>query len=334
MSSTFEETFQHGGQVLAAAKRYGIPRDGWLDLSTGINPMGWPVPGVPREVWNRLPEDDDGLVEAASDYYGGGPIAAVPGTQAAIKLLPTLRPPARVAVLSPGYAEHRKAWDEAGHHARPVGVDEIQSAVDGCDVLVVSNPNNPDGHVFKPEFLEDWRRRLAAKGGWLVIDEAFVDPVPELSLAARAGAQALVILRSMGKFFGLAGMRVGFVMAEPGLLARLQNRLGPWSVNGPGRWVARQALRDRDWQKKARKTLPALAEELKLLLMSRGVAPIGGTPLFQCIRTTRARALYEEFARRGILTRYFPELSALRIGLPADQSEFQRLADALESVNP
>jgi cobalamin biosynthesis protein CobC len=225
----------HGGRLRAAAAHYGIALDHWLDLSTGINPNGWPVLAIPTASWARLPEDDDGLEQAAQSYYETEHVLPVAGSQAAIQALPRLRPRSRVAVLDPGYAEHAYAWRRAGHEVTRVAAERLDEAMQDSDVLLLIHPNNPTGARFPVEQLLHWHARLAARGGWLVVDEAFMDVTPEHSLCRHASRESLIVLRSLGKFFGLAGARVGFVCAHPALLAQLHAVIGPWSVSAPAR---------------------------------------------------------------------------------------------------
>ncbi|MFP4607551.1 MAG: aminotransferase class I/II-fold pyridoxal phosphate-dependent enzyme, partial [Thiohalospira sp.] len=235
---------EHGGNLAAARARFGEPAEGWVDLSTGINPHAFPVPEVPAPAWHRLPEGDDGLLEAAAAYYGTPELLAVPGSEAAIQLLPRLRRPGRVAVLWPTYGEHAWRWERAGHRVERVTAEELEEAAERAEVLVVTNPNNPDGSRFAAEDLLDWHRRLAERRGWLIVDEAFADVAPEHSLAGEAGRAGLVVLRSPGKFFGLPGARAGFVAAEAAVREALAAELGPWPVAGPTREVVRRALAD------------------------------------------------------------------------------------------
>lgn len=323
---------EHGGRLRRAAAEHGIPLADWLDLSTGINPCGWPVPAIPAAAWARLPEDDDGLVEAACEYYGAPHCLPVAGSQAAIQALPRLREPGRVGVVAPGYAEHAEAWRAAGHAV--VAVSHDTATPDGLDVLVLIHPNNPTGRSYALEDLLEWHERLAARGGWLVVDEAFMDCMPECSLAAQSHRPGLVVLRSLGKFFGLAGARVGFVLAEPGLLDRLADRLGPWPLSGPARQVARLALLDSAWQAAERPRLLAEGGRLAALLARHGLAPAGGTALFQRVVTERAGELHAALARRGILVRRFDVPAALRFGLPGDEAAWRRLDRALAEVAP
>ena len=325
---------EHGGRLRAAAARYGIPLESWLDLSTGLNPLGWPVPNPPPEAWARLPEEEDGLECAAADYYGCRTLLPVAGTQAAIQALPLLRPPSRVAVLQPTYAEHDHAWRRGGHEVCPIAAEAVTEGPGAlaCDVLVLVNPNNPTGHRFSREVLMAWLQALAERGGWLVVDEAYMDPTPERSLANLCPRPGLILLRSVGKFFGLAGIRVGFVFAETPLLERLANLLGPWTVAGPSRWVAAQVLSDRDWQAQARRRVQRESERLAALLRSVDLPPAGGCALYHWRPTPDAATLHADLARHGILTRLFSEPAGLRFGLPGDEASWRRLQDALANA--
>ncbi len=323
----------HGGGILVASRRYGIPVSDWLDLSTGLNPLGWPVPDVPAHVWHRLPEATDGLEEAAAGYYGNAMLLPVAGSQSAIQALPQLRDPCAVAVLESTYAEHPHAWTQHGHHVRHVSPAALDAEADVVDVMLVCNPNNPTGLLLTPKTLENWRQRLAIRGGWLVIDEAFMDATPQYSMIPHVGRPGLVILRSIGKFFGLAGSRTGFVFAWPALLEQLEDRLGPWTVSGPGRFSARQALLDVAWQNMTRSRLNHDADRLAGCLTRAGLPPTGGTRLFQWWQSDRAGEVHEAMAQRGILTRYFHKPCSLRFGLPATETDWQRLEDALTAVS-
>ena len=326
---------EHGGRLRRAAETYGIPLGDWLDLSTGINPQGYPVPPVPADVWLRLPEDDDGLEAAAADYYGSAELLPVAGSQPAIQLLPSVLQGERVSLLAPGYAEHAHAWRER----RPVavGADEIDAAVARSDIVVLVQPNNPTGVHFGRERLLEWHARLSRRGGWLVVDEAFIDPTPDASLAPMAGADGLVVLRSLGKFFGLAGARVGFVLAPAAVRAQLAEQLGPWTISGPARHVARSALADVAWQAGARAQLRRDGQRLAQLLRRAGLGGCTGTCLFQWIALPElpaAAALHHALAQRGILTRLFTHPPALRFGLPPDANGWSRLEQALAACLP
>ena len=320
---------EHGGRLTLAATQYDTPLEEWLDLSTGINPNSWPPPPIPALLWSRLPEDDDELEQAARNYYGAETILPVAGSQAAIQVLPRLRQPCRVGVIHPGYAEHAHTWQCAGHHVLQIAIDTVDNVVQQLDVLVIINPNNPTGARFSVEQLLSWHQQLSSRGGWLVVDEAFMDATPEHSLVPFSSRADLIVLRSLGKFFGLAGARVGFVCAHSELLGQLKFLLGPWAVNAPARWIANKVLRDHIWQQAAREKLLSDGIRLHELLKQHGLVPNGGCALFQWIKTAQAAYLHDKFATQGILTRLFLEPSSLRFGLPGSEQEWRRLDSAL-----
>ncbi|WP_122665867.1 threonine-phosphate decarboxylase CobD [Pseudomonas viridiflava] len=324
---------EHGGRLRKAAREYGIDEADWLDLSTGIAPWAFPVPAIPVTAWNRLPEADDGLEQAACTYYGAARALPVSGSQAAIQALPRLRSTGKVGVLSPCYAEHAHAWRSAGFLVREVLEHEVDYFLDSLDVLVVVNPNNPTGLVLTPERLLKWHGRLAERGGWLVVDEAFMDNTPDLSLAAHTGMAGLIVLRSFGKFFGLAGVRLGFVLAEPRLLKSLAQDIGPWTVSGPARIIGQACLKDVQGHAEQRLRTDQASKRLAQLLTRHGLKPAGGCALFQWSVTANAELLHDFCARRGILLRLFvsdnPLNGSLRFGLPDDEAQWQRLETAL-----
>ncbi|MFO1153355.1 MAG: threonine-phosphate decarboxylase CobD [Rhodospirillales bacterium] len=330
---TFSNTQLHGGEIDGFAETYGIPREQWIDLSTGINPVPFPIPDLAADYWHRLPDSglDGWLREAAANYYGVDDPANVvptPGSQAAIQWLPRLISPTRVAIIGPTYHEHAVCWSRAGHTVSEVlGVEAIP---DTADVLVCVNPNNPDGRRFEPEAL------LALAGGrLLVIDEAFADLTPEISLAGAVGADNVVVLRSFGKFFGLAGLRLGFVLTGEPLASRIREALGPWAVSGPAAAIGAVALADVAWARGARVRLTAAAGRLDGLLMRNGLPVAGGTGLFRLTATDRAEELFEHLAQAAILVRRFTERpSWLRFGLPSDDASFDRLARVLGDWRP
>jgi cobalamin biosynthesis protein CobC len=320
---------EHGGRLRAASLAYGIALADWLDLSTGIAPYGWPLPPIPASAWARLPEQQDDLEIAARDYYGVSNLLPVAGSQAAIQALPRLVRNATVGIVSPAYAEHAAAWQREGHKLLEISEGAIERALERLDVLLLVNPNNPTGRRIEPQRLLEWHARLAERGGWLVVDEAFIDCTPEFSLAAFSERPGLIVLRSFGKFFGLAGIRLGFVLAAPSVLEQLAELLGPWAVSGPSRVVATALLQDHAGQRVQRERLLVDGERLATLLSAQGFAPTGGCALFQFCCTPRAAELHEFLATKGILTRLFSSPSSLRFGLPADESGWQRLQQAL-----
>lgn len=283
---------------------------------------------VPPEAWSRLPEPDDELEDAARAYYGAEALP-VAGTQAAIQALPRLRARGRVGVIGPTYAEHAQCWRACGHLVIELDAESCTQRLDAFDVLVLVQPNNPDGARISRSQILDWHARLSARGGWLVLDEAYVDARPQDSLARDAGRAGLLVLRSPGKFFGLAGARVGFVLGDAVLRQRLRETLGPWTLAGPSRWVATAALRDEPWHAAQRARLADASGRLHEQLTQAGLAPQGGCALFQWTRTPRAAQLHEQLAAQGILTRHFAQPSGLRFGLPGHEPDWQRLRAAL-----
>jgi cobalamin biosynthesis protein CobC len=325
---------EHGGRRQQAATRYGIPLSRWMDLSTGINPHGFPVGTIPQEIFARLPEENDGLDEVLRCYFGTSSVLAVAGSQNAIQALPSLRSPGRVAVHMPTYGEHARAWQNAGHKVLPVDLAheenaEVASLLDTVDVLVVVNPNNPTGEVFRSEQLLRWHEQLSRHDGWLVVDEAFVDALPGVSIAGHA-SKNLIILRSLGKFWGLAGIRFGCVLAAHELLSQLKARLGPWHVSNPARWTAQSALADGTWIETTRLRLHQDTARLHALLTSRGLLSHGTCPLFRWVPTQDVAQLFDALARQGILIRALPQFGGVRFGLPGPEHEWTRLEAALK----
>ncbi len=329
----------HGGDLARVAAEPGAFTGPWLDLSTGINPWPYPAGRVPDKLWARLPGAalEAALRRTAAAYYGAPDadcLVPAPGSQALIQWLPRLRARARVAVLGPAYGEHAAQWSAAGH-----AVAEVRelAAIDPrhVEVAVVANPNNPDGRLLAPAALLRLAERLAARGGWLVVDEAFADMTPEASLAGEATRPGLVVLRSFGKFFGLAGLRLGFALAGPPLAGLLRQALGPWPVSGPALWIATDAFADRDWTVATRRRLAEAARALDALLAGAGLEVAGGTDLFRLAAHPAAQRVYRSLLRHGIYVRHFAEAERwLRFGLPADDRGCRRLERALAEALP
>ena len=302
---------QHGGDLGHARAAFGEPEGGWIDLSTGINPWPWPAPPLSPEALTRLPSEEKvaDLAAVAARAFGARRALPTPGAQAAIRHLPYCVPPGDVAVVSPTYGEHAPAWEAAGHRVRRVAEPET------AGVLVMANPNNPDGRSWRPDEL------LALDCGLLVVDESFVDSVPELSLA---GHGHVVVLRSFGKFYGLPGLRLGFALGPGGLLDRLEDRLGPWPVSGPALEIGARAYRDGAWAAKTRTRLKRAAARLDEVLAARGFEVLGGTPLFRFVAGEGGAV---RFARHGLWVRTFPDMPGrFRLGLPPDEAAWARLA--------
>jgi cobalamin biosynthesis protein CobC len=323
--------YRHGGDLTAAQAAFPDAPQPWIDLSTGINPWPYPVPPVPAQAWARLPGKaaEDALRRAAAAAFAvpdDDVVLAAAGTQALIQLLPRLTAGKNVAVLSPTYAEHAAAWRAAGRQV----TEPPSFAGADADIVVVVNPNNPDGRVINPQTLLHRADAQAARGGFLIVDEAFADMTPETSVARHVGRPGLLVLRSFGKFFGLAGARLGFLLAEPALIRRAAAMLGPWAVSGPALSVGTAAYGDAAWIAATREKLTAAAARLDDLLIGKGYRVVGGTALFRLIDCDNGAALFQKLARAGIWSRPFVNLPAcVRLGLPPDDAAFARLAAAL-----
>ena len=330
------EAVRHGGDLGEARRLFPGAAQPWIDLSTGINPVPYPHLGLEASDFARLPAAADlaALKDAAARAYGADPagIVAAPGTQILIETLPRLRPPSRVAVVGPTYGEHAPAWRRAGHAVADVaGLDEAAAA---ADVAVITDPNNPDGRVTPRAVLADAAARLAARGGWLLVDEAFADLEPVASLAAaappRACPEGAIVLRSFGKAYGLAGLRLGFAVTAPALAGRLAAALGPWAVSGPALAIGRRALADEGWRTAAATARARDAARLDALVAAAGGTVLGGTRLFRLARFADGPARFARLGGRGIWVRRFAEApDHLRFGLPADGAGWDRLAAAL-----
>jgi cobalamin biosynthetic protein CobC len=332
-------TIAHGGNLHEAARRHGIPYDAWLDLSTGINPVGYPVPPVPADAWRRLPDDGDALAACAARYYRAPDsthVLPVAGSQAAIRALPALLPRGIAGVAPLAYGEYAPAFARHGHAIATLDVesDTLPAALMHA---IIGNPNNPTAERVARERLLGWHTQLTARGGTLIVDEAFADafsePAQHDTLAAHTDRAGLVVLRSVGKFFGLAGIRAGFVLAQPTRIAALRDALGAWTVGGPARHAVAAAFADTAWQTATRERLAADGARLSALLRAHAFN-VRATPLFCWTADPRAAALHAALAARGIWTRYFAQPSSVRVGLPGNEDEWRRLSDTLAQCVP
>ncbi|MEE3624717.1 threonine-phosphate decarboxylase CobD [Nitrospirillum sp. BR 11752] len=329
---------RHGGDLTQAARLFPDAPAPWIDLSTGINPWPYPLPTLLPSAWTALPTRGamDALLVAAARAYGApGPdsLVAAPGSELLIQTLPRLRPRGEVAIVGPTYGDHARAWSAGGHRVRLVPTPD--GVLNTADVLVVCNPNNPDGRAWDPMALLDRAADLATRGGWLVVDEAYADLDPSRSLCGHAGRPGLILLRSFGKFFGLGGLRLGFILASAPLLDAVRTELGAWAVSGPALAVGAAALADLDWQAETRRRLAVAADALDGMVRGAGLPVVGGTALYRLLDAGDAQRLWRHLAQSGLWTRSFPEHSGhegwLRLGLPPDRDAVDRLAGALAS---
>lgn len=332
-SGGWDEPLLHGGDLAAARRLFPDAPEPFIDLSTGINPNPYPLSRLPADAFARLPDADKlvSLIAAAAHIYGvpsAAHVVAAPGTQILLPLVAALTRPGRAAVVAPSYSEFARAAALAEHE-----VSEVEGlvAVGDAKLVFVANPNNPDGLLVARNDLIALAGNLRARDGLLVVDEAFMDVGPPgVSLAPDVSGGNIVVLRSFGKFFGLAGVRLGFAIAAPKIAVRLAAMLGPWAVSGSALAIGAKALADLAWIKKTRSRLAKSAEKLDGLLTESGLDVVGGANLFRLVRTDAANELFHHLGRAGVLVRKFPEQADwLRFGLPADEKAWRRLQIAL-----
>ncbi len=330
-----DEPLPHGGDLGAARRLFPDAPKPFIDLSTGINPNPYPLPPLPVELFARLPDAAATirLATAAAASYGAPSAAHVvpaPGTQSLLGLVAGLVRRGRAAVLTPTYNEHARATRLVGHSV----IETREAAALGdADLAIVANPNSPDGRLIDRETLLALAAQLRARGGTLVVDEAFMDVGPPgFSLAGDVGRGNIVVLRSFGKFFGLAGIRLGFALLDQASAARLTAMLGPWAVSGPALAIGAVALADTAWIEATRQRVLQASGRLDAILIGAGLGIPGGTTLFRLVRTSAAPALFHHLGCAGILVRNFPDNATwLRFGLPAGEEEWQRLQIAMDA---
>lgn len=293
----------HGGGVDAARAEYGGTRSEWLDLSTGINPVPYPIPAIEPVSWNALPDYAamDALERAARKFWNvpdEASILAAPGASALIARIPTLAKSGMVRVESRTYNEHEAAFRMAGWDVSD----------DSPDARVIVSPNNPTGDYWSG----------TDQTPLLIIDESFCDLCPEKSRMDLAANTGTIILKSFGKFWGLAGLRLGFAIGDPSLIAKLANTLGPWPVSGPALRIGAAALEDYDWAAETRARLARDSARIDALMLAKGAEIQGGTDLFRLYRVEDAAAWQDHLAKHRIWSRIFPYSNTwLRLGLPA-----------------
>lgn len=311
------EKRDHGGGLDAAAAAFGGTRDDWLDLSTGINPVPYPIPNITANAWNALPDRaaSHALEDAARKFWKvpqGATVLAVPGASAAIAQIPRLADAGTVYIPGPTYNEHAASFVAAGW--------VVTQTPDTAQASVHVNPNNPDGRLWQKSDI---------KGTLRIIDESFCDVTSDATLMSQADKPGTLILKSFGKFWGLAGLRLGFVIGDSELIERLRAMIGPWAVAGPALTIGAKALQDNDWADATRIRLQQDTSRLDRLALSQGASLVGGTSLFRLYDVENAAEWQNKLARNHIWTRVFPYNPRwLRLGLPC-QSGWSRLEQAL-----
>jgi cobalamin biosynthesis protein CobC len=322
----------HGGALEVARRLAPNVSEPWIDLSTGINPHAYPLPDLELEGWSRLPESGAlaRLEAAAAQRYGVDPTCTIagPGSQALIQALSHILPHEAVGALGPTYSGFASALAAAG--ARVIEAERLED-MGALDIAIVVNPNNPDGRITPRAALLGLHERLARRGGVLIVDEAFADFDAEgESLAPSLPASRALVLHSFGKAYGLAGLRLGFALASPDIVASLRAALGPWPVSGPAIAIGVRALTDSGWLEATRVRLNKEGARLDALLHRAGWRIIGGTCLFRLAARDDAHAAFEQLLAAGILARPFADApDQLRFGIPGDENAWERLTTVL-----
>jgi cobalamin biosynthesis protein CobC len=338
MLKTPEQTYNrpvfHGGDLGWAISAYGVGDQPWIDLSTGINPCAYPIPPLPNEAWTHLPEakPERALLDAARSYYAlpkNYALTPTPGTQSILQLLPLLRSASKVAIKSMTYAEHAHCWQKAGHEI--CATKNWQDLTEKVDICVIVNPNNPTAEFFTPGDIQKIRDTHLKADGLIIVDEAFMDVTPERSCCHNLQSDGLLVLKSFGKFFGLAGLRLGFVAGDPRWVSKLRDQLGPWCVSGPATTIGTTAFKDQTWQKTTRDRLQHDMARLTKLLQTASLKIAGRTGLFALTYSEQSTQIFEHLCQHQILTRPFPAYPGhIRFGLPHTEPNWLRLENTLK----
>ncbi|UYH50737.1 aminotransferase class I/II-fold pyridoxal phosphate-dependent enzyme [Candidatus Kirkpatrickella diaphorinae] len=322
----------HGGSVLAFQRAFPEAPLPWYDLSTGVNPFHYPTGDLPEDALRALPEAETlaRLRQAAAKAYecDASLIVAAPGTQAIIGLLPYLLRPPRVYVETPTYTGHEESWRGAGI-ACTARADLMTSTIDPGCTSILCRPNNPDGRRSTLRELQEYAALIAQSRGTLIIDASFAD-FETTSYAALLENPAVIMLRSFGKTYGLAGLRLGFAMGRHPMMTRLATAFGPWPVHGLALHTGINALEDAAWRLKMADKLTVHAEKLRAMMAHAGFSFVGGTPLFSLFSHPRAGHFWRSFAAKGVATRRFHDKPEwLRLGTPGNAAMFDRLETAI-----
>lgn len=310
----------HGGGLDAAIAIFGGDRSDWLDLSTGINPVSYPIPNIPNYFWQDLPDSaaQEALLTAARDFWGvpkEAEIIAASGVSQLIAMMPSLQPAGTAKIISPTYNEHAAAFRANDWIVGTTG-----------DTQVIVHPNNPDGRLCELTPAD------ISKTDLTIIDESFCEVTPNKTLIELSKLPNVVILKGLGKFWGLAGLRLGFAVASPELVQKIRDRIGPWAVSGPAQFVGHQALSDLDWANKTRKTLSKNAAKLDQIMEQNNATIVGGTDLFRLYQVEDAISFQQKLARKNVWSRVFPYSTTwLRLGLPGTNAQWKHLLAALET---
>lgn len=321
---------QHGGNLLQAIEEFGGNQEDWLDLSTGISPYTIDLPEFHQDVWRRLPDPKYvKLLEgkAKEFYQTKSNCLAVPGSQFAIQHLSKVVD-GEIGILEPTYGEYAASFVRNGKSYTSL---ENISDIGNASSVILANPNNPDGRIYTSQELLKLAVQLSERNGYLVVDEAFMAIDDPNSLLNEVDATTnVVILRSIGKFFGLAGIRLGFVFSSEKFRAKLAAYLGPWAVTGPALAIADHIFANRFIANELKQKISVRHQQMGEILEQSGLQIVGKNDLFFLIRHPKANALHISLKQQKVLTRIFDYNSDwIRIGLTANSNEDERLLKAI-----
>ncbi|NVK87585.1 MAG: pyridoxal phosphate-dependent class II aminotransferase [Gammaproteobacteria bacterium] len=326
----------HGGRLEQIKQSFPSIAEEWIDLSTGISPRSYPIVELPPECFSRLPEHYRELEQAAQNYYRIHTLTAVPGSQAAIKVLPKVFQHLikSHAVYCPaiGYQEHAWAWQDAGFEVRRYQKWGSLLKDSHSKIVVLINPNNPSTETIDIKQIQSLANQISNSNGYLIIDEAFADCMMHDETDAWSSMTNVIRLKSLGKFFGLAGLRVGFVAAAPKILQRISDCIGPWAIAGPSAYSATRALQDKLWQQQQRAHLEQQSLRLQQLLQQHYQVEVRRLPLFCYFEHKAAQQQWQQLCKLGVYVRLCDDHQALRFGLPA-QHQFGLLRQRLGQLN-
>ena len=315
----------HGGDIDLAIKKYGGEREDWIDLSTGINGTSYPWQQSIKFELRNLPSNKllVNLERAASAAYKvaeNTETAAVSGAQQIISLLPIcLKSYNSVAILGPTYNEYEKAFKSSGIKAQTVS--EV-SKLSSSDIAIIVNPNNPTGKVIAEEILDD----LSKKVRILIIDESF----KTFSSRRIQKFENVIQINSLGKFFGLAGVRLGFVSGPSDFIKSVRRMLGPWPISSIAAEIGTIALNDNTWISEMEKILLEGSNVLHKACSTKNWKLVGKTNLFHTYATSSSLEVEKQFAAHYIWIRTFDYSETwVRLGIPTSKYEWTRVRQAL-----
>lgn len=317
----------HGGNRLEISRRYAIAEDAIIDFSSNINPLGCPssVRPLVRNGVALLTAYPDShcleLREALAAAWGCSSqhIIAGNGSTELIHLLPRVLRPRRALIFTPTFSEYEASLRAAGCAIHTISLRdgegfrmparEAISFLPRVDVLYLCNPNNPTGTLAEPNLLAALLAAAEKQKVLVVVDEAFMDFAPDHSLVRSAGRRNnLLVLRSMTKFFGIPGIRLGYLVGPPQLIKRLYRHKEPWTVNTLAQKIGIACMAEHRFAAETRRFVAAERAYLFSRLQSiPGLQPIPSAANYLLLKITCRRLssaiVYEELARRGILVR-------------------------------